>query len=319
MGDESFGLNIVCEAPPSAGTTAAGGGGGLLVKKRKKQSKYERRRQKNKKGRHQQQHQQQNQHQQPVAASPAPAAPAATTPLEETAKEQEPEHDVGSTNVEEVTMKQPQQDEAPSAPALVEADQVVEPSVSKDDAVAPEPTTTDTPVETPVVPSEPAPVVIIPSRKKHNAATLDDEEERAKYMAEFHARPLEMDRRSGAKAFCTPSRDSTHLFDQATQDTPTDSSKPQAQSMLQQLNPKLRTYCQQHFDMDQATVIQSNTWSQFYSTKKPLANLFIQSETGSGKTLAYLLPIIQVRSIWLIVSFAHDLHEEENELWLRPE
>jgi hypothetical protein len=307
MGDESFGLNIVCEAPPTAASSSAAGGS-VLVKKRKKQSKYERRRQKNKKGDNQQQ-----QNQQQVSA---PAA----TPLDEAVKEQEPEHDTGLNNGEEASVKQPQQEETPSplAPALVGAEDATEGSEPKAPVpVAPTPTTTDSPAAAPV-PTEPAPV-IIPSRKKHNAATLEDEEERAKYMAEFHARPLEMDRRSGAKAFCTPSRDSTHLFDQTNEgggvDTP---SNQQPQSLLQQLNPKLRTYCQQHFDMDQATVIQSNTWSQFYSTKKPLANLFIQSETGSGKTLAYLLPIIQVRifvgTCFCILLWLHThLNEEEND------
>jgi hypothetical protein len=52
------------------------------------------------------------------------------------------------------------------------------------------------------------------SRKIHTDS-LENEQERARYMAEFHARPMEMDRKSGASAanMIRPSHESLHLFD----------------------------------------------------------------------------------------------------------
>eukprot|EP00978_Attheya_sp_CCMP212_P010081 scaffold24233_cov43-Attheya_sp.AAC.1 len=56
------------------------------------------------------------------------------------------------------------------------------------------------------------------SRKKHNSS-LQDSEARAKYMADYHARPLEMDRRSGATSLIQPSKESTHIFEEETDST----------------------------------------------------------------------------------------------------
>jgi hypothetical protein len=50
------------------------------------------------------------------------------------------------------------------------------------------------------------------SRKVHTE-TLKDEQERARYLAEFHARPMEMDHCSGATWTIAPSVESRHLFD----------------------------------------------------------------------------------------------------------
>lgn len=130
----------------------------------------------------------------------------------------------------------------------------------------------------------PAPLLpLAPPSRKRRHVTEGDEEGRAKYMAEFHARPLEMDRRSGAKSTIAPSKDSQHLFD--------DSKLP--------LHPRLLRHVDANFTMKQATSIQSTTWQQFFQHKDK--NLFIQSETGSGKTLAYLLPIVQVRRLLTLV------------------
>jgi ATP-dependent helicase YprA (DUF1998 family) len=116
------------------------------------------------------------------------------------------------------------------------------------------------------------------SRKVH-IDTLQDEQERARYMAEFHARPMEMDRRSGAVSTIAPSRESTHIFD--FDGNPWKGLHPRIISSLSKLG------------MERPTVIQTRAMNALKDTKRH--NLFIQSETGSGKTLAFLLPILQVR------------------------
>jgi DEAD/DEAH box helicase len=115
--------------------------------------------------------------------------------------------------------------------------------------------------------------------RKNNLINMEDEEERAKYMAEFHARPMEMDRRAGATSSYTKSQSSSHLFDS---------------HRVLPLHTKLLKVCEDKFNMKQATQIQINTWLKFHEDDQK-HNIFVQSETGSGKTLAYLLPIIQVR------------------------
>mmetsp|Transcript_29023 Transcript_29023/g.32556 ORF Transcript_29023/g.32556 Transcript_29023/m.32556 type:complete len:950 (-) Transcript_29023:713-3562(-) len=122
-----------------------------------------------------------------------------------------------------------------------------------------------------------------------------DEQERAKYMAEFHARPMELDRRSGARSATIVSRESTHIFDDA------------QNSSWESLNihPRLvQTLQSPKFDLQTPTTIQSKTIRAFQeSTDTSIGesertiiekkNILIHSETGSGKTLAYLLPILQ--------------------------
>jgi DEAD/DEAH box helicase len=152
---------------------------------------------------------------------------------------------------------------------------------SSDPLVTPAVESLQDPISTEMVPpssAEPLVGATLPqSRKRHD---LDNDEQRAKYMAEFHARPMEIDRRSGATGRFTESRDSQHLF--------------QADAQLP-LHPRLLLQCQTKFNMKQPTQIQIDTWRQFHA-KQQDHNLFVQSETGSGKTLAYLLPIIQVGS-----------------------
>ncbi|GKY99813.1 hypothetical protein MPSEU_000935100 [Mayamaea pseudoterrestris] len=109
-----------------------------------------------------------------------------------------------------------------------------------------------------------------------------DEEERAKYLAEFHARPMELDRRAGVSSrSLARSKDSTHLF--------TETSDWNAFSIL---HPKIVDCLQNHLKLDKPTVIQSRTLPAFLQGDQK-HNLLIHSETGSGKTLAYLLPILQ--------------------------
>lgn len=138
----------------------------------------------------------------------------------------------------------------------------------------------------------------------------EDTAERAAYLAEFHARPLELDRRAGAVVGQGRQRPyetsvpSSHLFAKANrwEDLP--------------LHARLIAAVQSAsgFNLAQPTAIQSQAIPAFNATTTPAAsasrahknadnhhpssnrnntNLFLHSETGSGKTLAYLLPILQ--------------------------
>ena len=51
------------------------------------------------------------------------------------------------------------------------------------------------------------------SRRVHDATLLEDERKRADYMATFHARPHEIDRRSNASGRIKESRASNHIFE----------------------------------------------------------------------------------------------------------
>ena len=145
---------------------------------------------------------------------------------------------------------------------------------------------------------------IKPSRRRHhhhhNDATTNDKnsQEHAMYLAEFHARPMELDRRSGAHSRVVPSYDSKHLMDNNHQwtDLP--------------LHPRLIQTMTQHFQLSQPTKIQTKAIITLLSSRNEsenaensnssnnkddakLSNLLLQSETGSGKTLAYALPVLQ--------------------------
>lgn len=133
--------------------------------------------------------------------------------------------------------------------------------------------------------SEAIPVITegaAPEKEEKQNSLPEDDEERAKYLAEFHARPMELDRRAGVvlrKA--TKSRDSTHLFgeDRVWSDFDLHS---RIVAALQCGNVKL----------ERPTNVQSRAIPAFF-TNQQLHNILLQSETGSGKTLAYLLPILQ--------------------------
>lgn len=111
-----------------------------------------------------------------------------------------------------------------------------------------------------------------------------DEQERAAYLAEFHARPLELDRRAGALRKVTPSKHSAHLFDAVR--TWTDCGLSERLVHAVQSNS--------HFDLAQPTMIQAKAIPAFLKFE---ANILLHSETGSGKTLAYLLPIVQALAV----------------------
>jgi ATP-dependent RNA helicase DDX31/DBP7 len=109
----------------------------------------------------------------------------------------------------------------------------------------------------------------------------DDDEERAKYLAEFHARPMELDRRAGQVVRKVTAKDSSHLFTEATE---WDKSP---------LHSRIVAAIQSNnFKLQRPTVIQSKAIPAFFQDDQ-LHNVLLQSETGSGKTLAYLLPILQ--------------------------
>jgi ATP-dependent RNA helicase DDX31/DBP7 len=124
-----------------------------------------------------------------------------------------------------------------------------------------------------------------PSNRRN--ALPDDDEERAKYLAEFHARPLELDRRSGAtvRKLVPTSKESSHLF--------TDTSEWSNFPLHERLVSTLQS---SGFDLQRPTVIQTKSIPAFFQDKQ-LHNILIHSETGSGKTLAYLLPILQSLSV----------------------
>lgn len=122
----------------------------------------------------------------------------------------------------------------------------------------------------------------------------DDDLEHAKYMAEFHARPMELDRRSGARTVIRVSKASSHLFqnDAATNDW----------KSLSLLHPRLIQSLETKFGLMQPTNIQSRTIATILQPQPRksgtdsdanVKNVLVQAETGSGKTLAYLLPILQ--------------------------
>lgn len=119
-----------------------------------------------------------------------------------------------------------------------------------------------------------------PSRRKRLGDTSN--EEHAKYMAEFHARPMELDRRSGARSAGGTSKDSTHLFVQDHKDWNALGLPPR---LIQSMSSK--------FNLAQPTSVQSRTIQMVQDPANSEKNILIHSETGSGKTLAYLLPIVQ--------------------------
>ena len=121
----------------------------------------------------------------------------------------------------------------------------------------------------------------IPSRQSNNTLPRDAAE-RAKYLAEFHARPLELDRRAGAVVLQKqlPSKESSHVFAKATE--------WHDFGLHQRL---VNAITSSPFSLKRPTVIQSRAIPAFFQNAG-VHNMLLQSETGSGKTLAYLLPLL---------------------------
>jgi ATP-dependent RNA helicase DDX31/DBP7 len=141
--------------------------------------------------------------------------------------------------------------------------------------------------------ASPAPSVHAATEKsRKETVSLQDDEERARYMAEYHARPMELDRRAGARKVTLVSKESKHIFD-------SDSASNDWQSLG--IHSRLiQTLQSSHFgNLEKPTTIQARTMRAFHgkdmqsTTSKTKHNVLIHSETGSGKTLAYMLPILQ--------------------------
>ncbi|CAB9518837.1 dependent RNA helicase [Seminavis robusta] len=173
-----------------------------------------------------------------------------------------------------------------------EDDDQQEEDEQQEELVAPAPAPAPAPSEQDVV------------QQQHQHELSEKEKEHAAYMAEYHARPLELDRRSGAqrvkkldkkskKKFQSESNKSStgsHVFSQTTSWT----SLVEADGCLLSFNnysKKLVTLLTKQYSKPTKIQVQVLQQSQQHDNKNK--NLWIQSETGSGKTLAYLLPILQ--------------------------
>jgi hypothetical protein len=158
---------------------------------------------------------------------------------------------------------------------------------------------------------------------RQTQSTLSEQEQRALYLSEFHARPRDLDRNENASREIKVSFPSGHIFDNdltVAMDGNEEDEKGSNGNREddQKLNCQFRnlglhqsivdaiTNPDGYFRLNQPTIVQSRAIKALLPTngsqkKGSLAkleeNLFIQSETGSGKTLAYLLPILQVSYI----------------------
>lgn len=108
----------------------------------------------------------------------------------------------------------------------------------------------------------------------------DDAEQRAAYLAEFHARPYELDRRAEARTKVKPLRSSRHLWDSS------------AMEWSRWLHPRIASVLTGALQLSQPTRIQGVALELLLS-KENHANSWVHSETGSGKTLAFVLPLLQ--------------------------
>ena len=130
------------------------------------------------------------------------------------------------------------------------------------------------------------------SRRKH---TEQSEGNSAEYMATYHARPLEMDRRAKASAKIKKSSPSEHIFEDnegEKVDKETNGSPFGALGLHERLVSAMSSSNGTSFNFSRPTLIQKETARALLGENNGRSNLFVQSETGSGKTLAYLLPIL---------------------------
>lgn len=167
--------------------------------------------------------------------------------------------------------------------------------------------------------------------RRHRPETSLDEEERSKYLSEFHARPRDLDRNERASKNIKASVASDHIFGTSNEDSDgrddamtddeggsrnetkasddrgvdTAPSCPFRKIGVHSNLVSTITSPDGNFRLKQPTIVQTRSIAALLpssnnkSKKKKRGqntlqkNLFIQSETGSGKTLAYLLPILQ--------------------------
>lgn len=223
-GDSGIGLNIVCDAP-AASTTAGHAGGG--PNKRRKKNKYEKRRAKARQAREEQEREK--------LMSFAPKSGADTPKIGEKATKvhssvvddvkakavlaEEDEHTVSSdadANEDEakddIEVDQSKSeigandDNDDNASQGSSGDASEGESEDEDDDQAP---SASSPTNTGDTGDAPQKL----SRRVHDATLLEDERKRADYMATFHARPHEIDRRSNASGRIKESRASNHIFE----------------------------------------------------------------------------------------------------------
>eukprot|EP00934_Nitzschia_sp_Nitz4_P008234 Nitzschia sp. Nitz4//scaffold332_size19022//15494//18061//NITZ4_008743-RA/size19022-processed-gene-0.23-mRNA-1//-1//CDS//3329548210//8224//frame0 len=255
-------LNIVTEAPAAKLQPPP--------KKRKKNNKYERRRQKAQKAK-----QQQNGGQ-PTMAPKVPSSPPST---------KEPVPDDAPVTTESPSKPVPSLPEPSTATASTQQPQMSELlSKGPPSRVSPESHSNDglahsTTAATTTATSTTSHKKSVDAIAASNAGL--SEQELAKYMAEFHARPMELDRRAGARSVTRISKASTHLFQSANDWD----SLP--------IHPRLRNTLTSKFHLAQPTAIQSRTIQTVLDPSLQEKNVLVHAETGSGKTLAYLVPIIQ--------------------------
>ena len=220
-GDSGIGLNIVCDAP-AASTTAGHGGGG--PNKRRKKNKYERRRAKARQAKEEQEREKLMSFApkfgsdvkanvvEKVIKTPASAVDEDKTavPAEEDehtvssdadANEDEAKDDIEVGQSKSETGSNDDNDDDSASEGSSEGASEDE-SEDEDEGDGPAPSAS---------PASDAPQKI--SRRVHDATLLEDERKRADYMATFHARPHEIDRRSNASGRIKESRASNHIFE----------------------------------------------------------------------------------------------------------
>lgn len=119
------------------------------------------------------------------------------------------------------------------------------------------------------------------SRSKHTL-NLDNTDERSNYYSTYHARPSELDRKTGnAETAAELSKNST---------TSTTIFSPSSTFKDLGLHDKIVEGVTK-MGIEKPTGVQVESCGVLLGGKGN-TNLFVQSETGSGKTLAYLLPIL---------------------------
>ena len=220
-GDSGIGLNIVCDAPAASSTAGHGGGG---PNKRRKKNKYERRRAKARQAKEEQEREKLMSFApkfgsdvkanvvEKVIKTPASAVDEDKTavPAEEDehtvssdadANEDEAKDDIEVGESKSETGSNDDNDDDSASEGSSEGASEDE-SEDEDEGDGPAPSAS---------PASDAPQKI--SRRVHDATLLEDERKRADYMATFHARPHEIDRRSNASGRIKESRASNHIFE----------------------------------------------------------------------------------------------------------
>jgi ATP-dependent RNA helicase DDX31/DBP7 len=154
-------------------------------------------------------------------------------------------------------------------------------------------------------------IQIKPSRNeaRKNKDFLQNDDARAEYMAQYHARPMELDRRSKAAFRIKPSEASNSIFaeaDKVRTDEHGSDSAPEKQTSSNNAWEKMGLHsslvnaiCNRGIvggagkSAPRPTIVQSDAIPKLL-IQKPCGsvNVCVQCETGSGKTLAYLLPVV---------------------------